>query len=105
VTGVQRAEAELAAAKAREERVRAHLAQQAIDVEARSEQDRERREHAAKRPDRWRQLPALERALLVAAAEDHRSIRSALVRVAQLLGQPNAYSMVTPPTTFEGPAT
>lgn len=103
MTGVQRAEAELAAAKEREERVRAHLAQQAIDVEGRREQDRARREHAAKRPARWAALTVLERALYVAASENPRSVREALLRVAALLAVPRSFAMGSPPSTFEGP--
>jgi len=104
MNAVQLAEQQLAEAKAREQRWREEAARQEEAVEGRREERRARAEHEARKPERWRALPALERALFVAAAEDPRSIRAALVRVAQLVASPGGIPMVTPPSTFEPPA-
>jgi hypothetical protein len=92
----------------RERRVRATLAEQAeaerVFREAEIANRRAREEFAAKRPARWLALDPLARALFVAASEDPRSIRGALLRVAELIGQTQGYVMRTPPSTFEPPS-
>jgi hypothetical protein len=101
VNAIQRAEEELAKAKQKEADRQAYIAQEAINVEIRREQRRAEEAYRAKRPERWAALSPLERALFWTAAEEPRSIRAALLRVAQLVGSPNGYPVNQPASTFE----
>jgi hypothetical protein len=101
MNAIQRAEEALAKAKQKEADRQAYIAQEAINVEYRRAQRRQEEAHRAKRPDRWAALSPLERALLWTAAEEPRSIRAALLRVAQLVALPDGYPMNSPAATFE----
>jgi hypothetical protein len=88
------------------ERRRQLLADEIQREAAASAQRREDRrlaeEHAAKRPDRWKALPTLVKALYVVAAERPHTAAMALLRIAKLLTGAD-YHIQTPPETFEAP--
>ena len=101
MNAVAAAEQQLAEAKAREQRHLEDVRIQAEALEQRRAERRERDAYAAKRPERWARLTVLERALYIVASEDPRSIRGALLRVAELVGQSHGASVGAPPATFE----
>jgi hypothetical protein len=57
-------------------------------------------EHAARRPERWAELPRLERCLFVAAAQSPRTPAQALLDVARLLSGGD-HQLAEPPAAFE----
>jgi len=87
-------------------RVRAEIQRlDRIDNEQRAEYDRslreERRAYAAARPERWRALSHLARCLFAVAAENPRTVRGALIKLAEMIGNPARHSLREPATTFE----
>ncbi len=100
-----RREAERAVDEAREAWQRAQREETETAAVARSAVRAQEREAEARRiaarPDRWRALSPVERALYIVAGEHERPVRTTLLRLAEVIQAETATPSREPPTTFE----